>query len=562
MINFLIKVPLEVENGTPLSSLFIEKPQSLKEHKGLNFSLLTWGDAMLNAQTLPLLEEVTFPITVLKNVKGHFYYILKNNISKQLYFGSALFSILPVYYAFSNGEIVISNRVPVFRDYMSVTINPRFILENILFNYPLFNITSYNEVKLLGANTVLSVANKKFAEETVLNIEELFNKNPVSQKKSLNNIIETFLATAEQYFPDKPFNIALTGGFDGRTLIATAKKVNKPFYTYTFGTYNSGDVRIANKIAQEEGFSHNFIDLNVEYVENSSLKFGKQFIEGSNGIGSFSRAHYSYAIDVLKDKSDTFITGNFGSELFRALHIAGVVVSPNLYHIFNAKNYSEAISNIDQSPEWDWLNRDALKVYKQELYEDLKNLPSFSPNYKHLTKNQQFYKLTFDEIFRKYFGAEMVNQFQYIKNRTPFLDYQFIKVLLNSKFAGVHSDFFTHNPLKRRKGQVVYAHILKQTYNNLYNAMLDKGYRPSDILTLSGKLRLVPAFILKQLRKEKLVNQDPYAVKKAFDFNQSFWCNQKIDENLFNKKNILKGQGGRDGYYIALSQIYWNNFIK
>ena len=100
----------------------------------------------------------------------------------------------------------------------------------------------------------------------------------------------------------------------------------------------------------------------------------------------------------------------------------------------------------------------------EQCKNDIYSLPCFNPEYKHLSRNQKFYIFVFEEVFRKYFGAEMINQFKYLKNRTPFLDMEFFKAILQTGLAGIHSEFFENNPLKRYKGQVLYAHIIRKAY--------------------------------------------------------------------------------------------------
>ena len=49
--------------------------------------------------------------------------------------------------------------------------------------------------------------------------------------------------------------------------------------------------------------------------------------------------------------------------------------------------------------------------------------------------NQKFYVFVSKKVFRKYFGAEMANQFRYLINRTPFLDIELLKVIFGSRLA-------------------------------------------------------------------------------------------------------------------------------
>ncbi len=72
----------------------------------------------------------------------------------------------------------------------------------------------------------------------------------------------------------------------------------------------------------------------------------------------------------------------------------------------------------------------------------------------------------------------MVNQFNYIRNRTPFLDIDFLRTIFRSRLAGIHSGLFDHNPFRRFKGQVLYAHIIK------IHGRLSGGYRRTRVMPL------------------------------------------------------------------------------
>ena len=134
------------------------------------------------------------------------------------------------------------------------------------------------------------------------------------------------------------------------------------------------------------------------------------------------------------------------------------------------------------------------------LREDILKFSCFNQYYSGLTRNQRFYVFVFEELFRKYFGAEMVNQFRYLKNRTPFLDIDFLKAILKTEFAGIHSDFFEKNPLKRYKGQVLYAHIIKKAYPDFGKMMTDKGYKPDDLINFFGKVNIAKGYLKKITR--------------------------------------------------------------
>ena len=167
----------------------------------------------------------------------------------------------------------------------------------------------------------------------------------------------------------------------------------------------------------------------------------------------------------------------------------------------------------------------------ETLKEDILKLPCYDQSYNRLTKNQRFYVFVFEEIFRKYFGAEMVNQFKYLKNRTPFLDIEFLKAIFKTELAGIHSDFFEHNPFKRYKGQVLYAHIIRKAYPAFGKMMTDKGYKPDDLLNFFGKLNIAKGY-LKKITRKPTPDFDPYAVNKAWETNRDYWKSMPISEEF------------------------------
>jgi hypothetical protein len=120
-------------------------------------------------------------------------------------------------------------------------------------------------------------------------------------------------------------------------------------------------------------------------------------------------------------------------------------------------------------------------------------------------------------VFRKVFGFWTNSQFDNLKVRTPSLDFNFIRMLLKSEFAGCNNDFFTHNPLKRYKGQLLYAQILKELNSPLLHMMTGKKYKPSQLITRSGQLSIVLPYVLKKIRKRKgQINLDNLALITGF----------------------------------------------
>jgi len=363
--------------------------------------------------------------------------------------------------------------------------------------------------------------------------------------------------------PEENYFTALTGGFDGRTLTAAGRYHERSFSCYCFGTSASRDLKIAYEVASKADIPFLAIDLDDVYLRDHSLDDGKNFIISSSGTGTFTRAHYLFAGRLLAGKTRYLVTGNFGSEIFRAVHAPGVVISPNLYSVFSSENPAEACQTLWSSSAMEWLNLAEMSSEKQYIENDIAGLPCFRAEYKNLSRNMQFYIFVFEELFRKYFGAEMINQMGILKNRTPFLDIDFLKELLATEFAGIHSGFFEENPFKRYKGQVLYAHIIRKAFPQLGKTLTDKDYKPDDLISASGMPRIVAGYMRKQFKKRSN-SYDPYGVKKAWYINRPYYESLSVDDALFNGEKIIseKNSGFNNERAKLYSMIYVDNYLN
>lgn len=560
MISFLLSYKLSERTFEVISS-----PEGLIEMNAEGKTLQLWGDP-INHKEFKLTSD-TDEKQVLEKMIGHFYYILHDKKNGTYSIGNSVFGLLPVYYCFTDKAVYISDAPVSIADQLgSVSISKRFVLENVLFNYPLFNHSCFNGIELLPVNSCIQLKNSDHGIKEILRIEDHFVNEPIPWRKSADHISNVFLERVKYYLPDEEYFTSLTGGFDGRTLTAASLYHKKKFSTYSFGSSGSKDVEIAKELSKAAGIEYQQIDLNSDYIQGKSFENGKSFITTSNGTASFSRAHYLYAATELKKRTRYIITGNFGSELFRAAHVSGVLISNNLKNLFSAPNFEDALKVIENSSEWGGLNRKEFEKEWNELVSDIKQLPCFNDKYKQLTKNQQFYVVIFNEVIRKYFGAEMVSQYNLIINRTPFLDLAFMKELFKTELAGVYSDLFTNHPLKRFKGQVAYAYIIKKAFP-LYGTMItDKGYKPNDLLNTLGKVSIFFSYIRKRVMRSRSLRPDPYVVAAAFECNRAAWRKEIEAHSFFNNDfindGLEKGYRNRDSFFITLSQLWWINYLK
>jgi hypothetical protein len=579
MIDFLIDIKRDNSNHREYD-LFRVKPQSLKKFSRDGQIFYLWGDPILNGE-ITLYEDDEGQIAeLLNNVSGHYYFVLQKNDG--CYIGNSLFSMLPVYYHVSGTLIISNNVLDIKKIIENGEVNKRFFLENILFNYPLFDISYFSDIALLPANSYIKFKNGVLNTVKHTRLEEYFTSSPRHWKKSVSDISDLFIDTSKKYFPDEPSSYALTGGFDGRTLVACSLFHGNNFDAFCFGSDDSEDIVIGKYVADKVGLNYSQFELDETYVKKHSKSCGIEFVKNASGSATCARAHYLYAAKELAEKYRYVVTGNFGNEVLQTTNVVGVVTSPNVYNLFASDTYDEAVRRIRNSPEYTWLNMDNLKWEWESLLEDIKILPSFDNTYSGLTKTQKYYITFYEEVMRKYFGAELTNQFKYIINRTPYLDIRFFKEIVKTELAGANREFFIRNPLKRYKGQIIYGHIIKNTSPLLGRIRSSWGYKPDDLVTYSGKLKIVYGY-LKRNRKVLLPGianstgrferrnlssnhlPDPFGVNSAFRYNIPYFKSLDINREIFNYDMVIKYLDQKRvsrQVFNAMSQIYWQNYIS
>ena len=526
-----------------LDELFVQKPDFSLNLSGVDFEFLAWGDPISDDRFISGLHSSCNSDFVVNNLYGHYYFLLYNKTDRCMVIGNSLFSILPVYYCIQNEAVILSDNVFELGKYAGKSsVSTRFILEALLFNYPLFNSTLIEGTELLPSGSAMVARAGRFQVTKHTFIEKWFNHDPEPWNRCIEHMADTFLHMAGKYFPDDHYITALTGGFDGRALTAAGLFLHRNFSCYCMGTGSSSDLITARSVAERAGIPFLPILTDGNYVTRYSFEAGKSFIRGSSGIGTFSRAHYSYGASLLARDTRLIITGDFGSEIFRAVHRTGVMISPALYQVFTSENPKVAAARLRSSPVTRYLNKDLLLPEMKKLDDAIASLPCFDGRYSGLTLNQQFYIFVFEEIFRKYFGSEIVNQAAFLANRTPFLDKDFLAGLFRTGLAGIHSGFFEKNPMKRFKGQVLYAAIIKKAAPELGRLITNKGYRPDDLLSFMGKLKIIAGRQRTRVQT-RVYSNDPLGVKAAWLQNRGFYESLEADGHVFDKKLVAMATG-------------------
>lgn len=404
-------------------------------------------------------------------VPGHYYWFHWRE--EALECGSSFCGILPVFHRCVDGRTDISSSAFRIARSQGLAADDRgYLLERRLFSYPLFERTPWRSIRLLPAHSKLVANTDGLVPQRYFAIEDHFGQGDRSSAQDMAGLCEAFEEECALQLPETSFALSFTGGFDGRTLLGAALKLGrKGFGTYGFGRPGESDIVLPEKQARELGIPYSPILLDDRYLAEEALSSALAFMELSDHAGNLGRPHYHYAARKLAGSHTHLVTGNFGSELFRALHAPGALMTEHLVEVFGrtGTGWCSALMNA------------AGEEFVSEANELVDGIEAYLASTMRLNASQRFYRYVFDELFRKYFGPEIMVQGHFLPNRTPFMSLRFVRALHHTAWAGVHSRLFETDRIRRLKGQAFYASYLRRAWPALYRMPTNKGYGPPDV---------------------------------------------------------------------------------
>jgi hypothetical protein len=440
----------------------------------------------------------------------------------------SLFGFFPVYY--STDYKTISNSIEQIKNIEGkvVSLNKRFVLESYLFNYSFSNQTYLNGIYRLNSFSLISY-HERISIERYSDLTDFFINNPTSGKNEIENLGSLFLTNIKEYFSESGNSITFTSGFDGRTILSSAIYHSVRFDTFSLGREENDDVAIPLRNSKDLNIPYHFYDLGCKQYAERYYLCAQKMSKITGGFNGFLYGHFLYGAEREKEVNDILHTGYCGSELFRALHIQGAVTSKELVSIFTVEDDLNLKDILWNSPKLAFIKKLEYRNEFEDIFTEILEFRKTKNNY--ISINHFFYSYVFTEVFRKVFGAWTLAQMQEMIVRTPFLDYDFVTALMKTDLAGCNNDFFTHNPLKRLKGQQLYAEIIRQSNSQLYKMKTGKGYRPIDLLTLQGKVRILFPYLKKRLVRQYIQpNLDNLGIISAYQ------CHKNEIDNLY--KNL------------------------
>lgn len=331
---------------------------------------------------------------------------------------------IPVYYGFINDYFVFSTSIASFTTLNhKPSFNIEWLYEYIFFNFPIDTTTCLQNVNRLRAMTIVSFdLNANSLSENPYGNKLKSSNTIIRGKEAINKCVETFQKIVPKYYCEDRLNlVALSGGFDSRTLLSLASK-NIDLITYTYGIPNSEDLKVASKIQNNLELNHKDILFDKDF-KKSLPNLIYDTVRLSGGVQSIIRSTLLYVYQSLSTVSDDktpIVIGGIGGDLFRGgTYGVNAMISAGIDHYFKTgavlidEKYYKEIFNMN------WKD---FEVHIQKTFTKIKDLYGDPLN----PETHMSYDIY--EVDPKYFGGEAAIASNYFTIRLPYLDIDIINL--------------------------------------------------------------------------------------------------------------------------------------
>jgi len=465
----------------------------------------------INNELLSVLETEEF-----KKLDGNFLILYLNRVNSDVKLINSKLGLIPCYYYAKDNQYIVSTRMGLFQSVLSgLKINWGAVAQYALYNYIASDCTFFKDVYSLPPATALKFNGNSSSYSVYWNIEDEMVDKPLSFRKSIALIDDSLNEISRDIIGKNDLiSISLTGGWDGRILLAYASRFAEKdqILLYSFGSKNSPDVFIPEENAERLNYEYIPIDLENNGYTESIAHWAKETTYRSDGLRSPMRSHYLYTMDILRDKTDFIISGIGGSNLIKSgKYQSSNVYNQNVLELMFSDNYEGVLKkHFDytrrQYPEFfpDLSEQEFIDSFQTQRFLSLFN--NYSP------KRRMFHFLI-GEVERKYFGYELMSYRHLIRNYAPFFDMRFIRALAKSSLFGGYDSGNSY--LSPFQSALLYARLVYRNAPELARQKTDRGFSLYDLL-----YPLNPGIINKYLnmkRKVKDSNGDHFKNRQVLE---------------------------------------------
>lgn len=440
-------------------------------------------------------------------IKGNYCYIRISKDSSEVLICNSPYGVIPINYSQQQNTLIISSSLTFIKDTIKTkTVNNTALVNIALFDTILGDNTLIREIKQVQYGKKIYFNNDKVETQRYYKHYEHFLNPPIKRKDCINDL-SNILKENAQHFPDeRKFLMGLTGGYDCRMNFSLIpSKHYKNIVAYTYGLSESIEIKVAEKIAKKYSLNYKKIILEDNY-EKEYINNADEVLRLGDGFTPFMRANYYYAHKQLSILSNECLTGMYGSEFIKPMHVLedSVTINRSTVEAFFSNDILKSIEDYFERVKNSSDNYFNKSVFSNEALNETLELinEEYISGLEKLNKEQRIFYFYLNEGMRKYFMELIRIDKMFVEHYIPYLDLDFLELLLKTEYAGVNNNIFNESVIKRRKGQLLYVDVINKFKPELNNIKVDRGYKPKYLRSDLGWLYITAGYFLgKKLTK-------------------------------------------------------------
>ena len=420
-----------------------------------------------------------------EKLSGNFNIMIYYPVERRFIAINSRLGLYPLYYMEYAGELLASSRLGIFKKILGQNrINMSVVMQHCLYNYPVSSATFISGVSLQPPASALTYYNNSIVIEKYWSVEQSLKqeKNQKNFAQSVDLLEEVLDRIIRKWCGShQKAGISLTGGWDGRLLLAYALKYKdkSDLLLYSHGTPDSPDVALPLKTAKKLQYNYIPIFLNEPDYEKDRLQWAVDTLRYSDGLRQISRLHYLYTMWVLRAGHgiSNIMSGIGGSNLLKSTNYKTCdVFNRFVLDIIETDQFESTVRK-----HYDYVMDEYPGLFNNIDYDTF--LESFDLQYfreLHNTEdnNHRFICFLISEIERKYFGTELQSYKHLVNNYSPFFDNEFIDALLKTVFMASGGN---KGQIKSHYISKLYAVLTVRNNKKLAAEPTDRGFSMSDV---------------------------------------------------------------------------------
>jgi asparagine synthase (glutamine-hydrolysing) len=204
---------------------------------------------------------------LIRSVQGHFSCIISNK--EKLFCCVDRVRTIPIFYALSSTEVIVSNYAPDISTIVGVNkneYNKQAILEISMSGYTIGKKTLHPQISQLCAGELLIVRDDKVEVREYYRYSpwKVKERNKIHLKKELTEVSRTILEDMVKSADGRQFVVPLSAGNDSRFIVSGLKELGvKDVICFSYGVNNNFEVRTAKDVANHLSYKWLYIPLSL-----------------------------------------------------------------------------------------------------------------------------------------------------------------------------------------------------------------------------------------------------------------------------------------------------------